>query len=143
MDRHDRIEERLAAVPLFADLSKKELRTIAHLATYLEEPAGSVLTAEGASGNEFIIVLEGEVEVRQGDTVVAERGPGDFFGEIALLDNRPRTATVIAKTPVQIEVIGRQEFSGMLAEVPELAGKLMATMAQRLADLESNSASSN
>lgn len=137
MDRHDRIEERLADVPLFADLSKKELRTIAQLATYLEEPAGSVLTAEGASGNEFIIVLDGEVEVRQGDTIVAERGPGDFFGEIALLDNRPRTATVIAKTPVQIEVIGRQEFSGMLAEVPELAGKLMATMAQRLADLES------
>jgi CRP-like cAMP-binding protein len=136
MDRHDRIEQRLAEVPLFAGLSKKELRTIAHLATYLEEPAGAVLTAEGASGNEFIIVLEGEVEVRQGDTVIANRGAGDYFGEIALLHHRPRTATVVAKTPVEIEVIGRQEFTGMLAEVPELAGKLMATMAERLADLE-------
>jgi len=139
MDRHDRIEQRLADVPLFAGLSKKELRTIAHLATYLEEPAGTILTAEGESGNEFIIVLDGEVDVRQGDTVIASRGAGDYFGEIALIDHRPRTATVVAKTPVAIEVIGRQEFTGMLAEVPELAGKIMATMAERLADLESNS----
>ena len=140
MDRHDRIEQRLAEVPLFAGLSKKELRTIAHLATYLEEPEGTVLTAEGESGNEFIIVLEGEVEVQQGGEVIATRGGGDYFGEIALIDHRPRTATIVAKTPVEIEVIGRQEFTGMLAEVPELAGKIMATMAQRLADLEDHSA---
>jgi CRP-like cAMP-binding protein len=141
MDRHDRIEQRLAEVPLFAGLSKKELRTIAHLATYLEEPEGTILTAEGESGNEFIIVLEGEVEVQQGGEVIASRGAGDYFGEIALLDHRPRTATIVAKTPVEIEVIGRQEFTGMLAEVPELASKIMATMAQRLADLDEHSAS--
>jgi CRP/FNR family cyclic AMP-dependent transcriptional regulator len=141
MDRHDRIEQRLAEVPLFAGLSKKELRTIAHLATYLEEPEGTILTAEGESGNEFIIVLDGEVEVRQGGEVIATRGAGDYFGEIALLDHRPRTATIIAKTPVEIEVIGRQEFTGMLAEVPELAGKIMATMAQRLADLDGHTKS--
>ena len=140
MDRHDRIEQRLAEVPLFAGLSKKELRTIAHLATYLEEPEGTILTAEGESGNEFIIVLEGQVEVQQGGEVIATRGGGDYFGEIALLDHRPRTATIVAKTPVEIEVIGRQEFTGMLAEVPDLAGKIMATMAQRLADLEDHSA---
>ena len=141
MDRQDRIEQRLAEVPLFAGLSKKELRTIAHLATYLEEPEGTVLTAEGESGNEFIIVLEGQVDVLQGGEVIATRGAGDYFGEIALMDHRPRTATIVAKTPVEIEVIGRQEFTGMLAEVPELAGKIMATMAQRLADLEGHSAS--
>ena len=140
MDRHDRIEQRLAEVPLFAGLSKKELRTIAHLATYLEEPAGAVLTSEGESGNEFIIVLEGAVEVQQGGEVIATRGAGDYFGEIALMDDRPRTATIVAKTAVEIEVIGRQEFTGMLAEVPELAGKIMATMAERLADLEGHSA---
>ena len=141
MDRHDRIEQRLAEVPLFAGLSKKELRTIAQLATYLEEPEGTILTAEGESGNEFIIVLGGEVEVQQGGEVIATRGSGDYFGEIALLDHRPRTATIIAKTPVEIEVIGRQEFTGMLAEVPELAGKIMATMAQRLADMENKASS--
>jgi CRP-like cAMP-binding protein len=139
MDRHERIEQRLKEVPLFAGLSSKELKEIAQLATYLEEPAGTALTAQGAPGNEFIIVLDGEVEVVKDGTVIAQRGPGDYFGEIALLDDRPRTATVVAKTPVAIEVISRREFNGMLAEVPELAGKLMTTMAQRLADLEQHS----
>ena len=72
MDRHDRIEQRLAEVPLFAGLSKKELRTIAHLATYLEEPEGTILTAEGESGNEFIIVLGG-----RGRSAAGRRGHRD------------------------------------------------------------------
>ena len=99
MDRHERIEDQLAKVPLFSGLSKKELRLISQLATYLEEPAGTVLTEEGKPGHEFIIVLDGEIEVRQGGKVVAERGAGAYVGEIALLDHRPRTATVVAKTP--------------------------------------------
>ena len=136
MDRHDQIDERLAAVPLFQGLSKKELRLISQLATYLESPAGTVLTQEGKSGHEFIIVLEGEIEIRQGDRVVAERGPGSYVGEIALLDHRPRTATVVAKTPVAIEVIGQREFAGLLAEVPELSQQLLAAVARRLADLD-------
>src|SRR6478752_10662324 len=90
MDRHDRVEQRLADVPLFAGLSKKELRTIAHLATYLEEPEGTVLTAEGESGNEFIIVLSGEVEVQQGGELIASRGACDYFGEVCLLNHQPR-----------------------------------------------------
>ena len=141
MDRHDRIEQRLAEVPLFAGLSKKELRTIAHLATYLEEPEGTVLTAEGESGNEFIIVLEGEVEVQQGGEVIATRGAGDYFGEIAL--HRP---------PAPHRHHRRQDpgrdrgdrppgvHAGCSPKCPELAGKIMATMAQRLADLEDHSA---
>ena len=76
MDRHERIEDQLAKVPLFSGLSKKELRLISQLATYLEEPAGTVLTEEGRPGHEFIIVLDGEIEVRQGGKVVAERGAG-------------------------------------------------------------------
>jgi CRP-like cAMP-binding protein len=140
MDRHDRIEQRLAEVPLFAGLSRRELTRIAGLATYLEEPAGTVLIARGATGKEFIIVLDGRVEVRRGDSVIAERGSGDFFGEIALLDDRPRTATVVAVTPVQIEVINRGEFKELLREVPEMAATLMTTMAQRLVDLEGDPA---
>ena len=136
MDRHERIEEQLAKVPLFSSLSKKELKLISQLATYLEEPTGTVLTEEGKPGHEFIIVLDGEIEVSQGGTVVAERGPGSYVGEIALLDRRPRTATVVAKTPVAIEVIGQREFAGLLAEVPELSQQLLATVARRLADLD-------
>ena len=136
MDRHERIEDQLAKVPLFSGLSKKELKLISQLATYLEEPAGTVLTEEGKPGHEFIIVLDGEIEVRQGGKVVAERGAGAYVGEIALLDHRPRTATVVAKTPVAIEVIGQREFAGLLAEVPELSQQLLATVARRLADLD-------
>jgi CRP-like cAMP-binding protein len=136
MDRHDRIDEQLAHVPLFESLSKQELRLVSQLATYLEEPAGAVLTKEGAAGHEFIIVLDGEVEIRKGDEVIATRGPGSYVGEIALIDHRPRTATVIAKTPVRLEVIGQREFAGLLAEVPELSQRLLATVARRLADLD-------
>jgi CRP-like cAMP-binding protein len=138
MDRHAYIDERLAQIPLFQGLSKKELRNLSSLATRLEEPAGKVLTKEGQQGYEFIIVLEGEVEVRQHGEVIAKRGAGDYFGEIALLDNRPRTATVVAVTPVVIEVIERREFLGLVAENPQISQVIMATMAQRLEQLDEN-----
>ena len=133
---HGKTEDWLQEVPLFKGLSKKQLRLISSLATRLDEPAGTVLTKEGGRGQEFIIVLAGEVEVRKDDRVVATRGPGSYIGEIALLDNRPRTATVVAKTPVTIEVIGRREFHGLLAESPQLSTEIMATVGQRLAELE-------
>jgi CRP/FNR family transcriptional regulator, cyclic AMP receptor protein len=136
MDRHAWIDEQLAAVPLFEGLSKKQLRRISSLMTRLDRPAGKVLTREGEQGSEFFIVLEGEVEVRQGDRVVATRGPGEYVGEIALLDRRPRTATVVATTPVSVEVLSRREFMSLLAQAPELSEQILATVAQRLADLE-------
>jgi CRP/FNR family transcriptional regulator, cyclic AMP receptor protein len=136
MDRHMWIDEKLAAVPLFEGLSKKQLRRISSLMTRIDRPAGQVLTTEGQQGYEFFIVLDGEVEVRQGDRVIATRRPGDYVGEIALLDRRPRTATVVATTPVSVEVLSRSEFVSLLAEVPELSEQVMATMAQRLVDLE-------
>ena len=139
MDRQARIEEQLAQVPLFSSLSKKEIRQISQLATPLEQPAGAVLVQEGKVGHEFIIVLEGEIEIRKGDQVIATRGPGSYIGEIALIDHRPRTATVVATTPVSIEVIGQREFAGLLEEVPELSQQLLATVARRLADLDNTS----
>jgi CRP/FNR family transcriptional regulator, cyclic AMP receptor protein len=138
MDRRVWIDEHLATVPLFEGLSKKQLRQISSLMTRLELPAGKVLTREGQQGYEFFIVLEGEVEVHQGDRVVATRGPGEYVGEIALFDNRPRTATVVATTPVSVEVLSRREFVSLLAQAPELSEQIMATMAQRLADLETH-----
>ena len=136
MDRHAWIDEQLAAVPLFEGLSKKQLRRISSLMTRLDRPAGTVLATEGQRGYEFFVVLEGEVEVRHGDRVIATRRAGDYVGEIALLDARPRTATVVTTTPVSVEVLSRGEFMSLLAEVPELSGQIMATMARRLADLE-------
>jgi CRP/FNR family cyclic AMP-dependent transcriptional regulator len=136
MDRHVRIDEHLAGVPLFEGLSKKQLRRISVLMTRVDLPAGKMLTREGQQGYEFVIVLEGEVEVRRGDRVVATRGPGEYVGEIALLDRRPRTATVVATTPVSVEVLSRREFMSLLNEAPELSEQIIATMARRLADLE-------
>ena len=136
MDRHAWIDEQLASVPLFQGLSKKQLRRISRLMTRIDRPAGQVLTTEGQPGYEFFIVLEGEVEVRQGDRVVATRRRGEYVGEIALLDKRPRTATVVGTTPVSVEVLSRREFMSLLTEAPELSEQILATMAQRLADLE-------
>jgi len=129
-------DELLAKVPLFKDLDKKHLEHVASLATRLDLPAGRELTREGALGHEFLVVLEGEVEVRHGDKVIATRGPGEFFGEIALLENRPRTATVVSKTPVAVEVIGQREFATLLEDEPEVAEKLKSAMAKRLEELK-------
>ena len=134
MDRHGWIYERLTAVPLFANLDKKHLKQISSLATQIEVKAGKDLTREGEHGSEFIIVLEGEAEVKVDGQVVATRGPGDYFGEIALLANRPRTATVTAKTPMRIEVIGRREFQTLLEDNPGIATELLAATADRLAE---------
>jgi CRP-like cAMP-binding protein len=136
MDRHAWIDEQLAAVPLFEGLSKKQLRRISSLMTRIDRPAGQVLTREGERGSEFFIVLEGELEVRQGDRVIATHQSGDYLGEIALVDKRPRTATVVARTPVSVEVLNRREFVSLLAEAPEFSEQIMATMARRLADDE-------
>ena len=138
MADRETVESLLAKVPLFQGCAKSQLERVSNLMTTLSEPAGRVLTTEGEPGREFIIVLEGEVEVRHGDRLLTTKGAGEFFGEIALLDNRPRTATVVAKTPVTIEVLNRAEFGSLLAEFPDLAAQIMATMAQRLEELEAD-----
>ncbi len=126
----------LAEVPLFQGLSKKQLEQISSLMTRIREGAGTVLAKEGEPGYEFIIVLSGTIEVRRGTTVVATLGAGSYLGEIALLGGRPRTATVVATTDVEIEVLDRREFMSLLADVPELALPIMETMAERLEELE-------
>ena len=138
MDRFQVLEERLAQVPLFANLPPAQRLVIAELATHLEAPAGQELTREGEEGREFIILLDGEVEVRRGGQLIATLGPGSHFGEIALIAHAPRTATVTAKTPVTAEAIGRSGFALALAEVPGLSEELLAAMAERLADLETH-----
>ena len=134
MDRHGFVDERLAKVPLFAGLDKKHLQQVSGLVTQIDVKEGKDLTREGEHGNEFIIVLEGEAEVKVGGNVVATRGPGDYFGEIALIANRPRTATVTAKTAMKIEVIGRREFQTMLHDNPGIATELLGIAADRLSE---------
>jgi CRP/FNR family cyclic AMP-dependent transcriptional regulator len=131
------IDEQLAAVPLFEGLSKKQLSQISSLMTPLNIAAGRVLAHQGEIGREFMILLEGEIEVACDGKVIAVRGAGDYVGEIALLDERPRTATLTARTDIVVEVLNRAEFSSLLAEAPELSRQIRATMARRLAELDS------
>ena len=139
MARQESTDERLARIPLFEGLSKKQLSQVSRLMTPLDLKAGKVLARQGEIGREFLILLEGHVEVARDGKVIAVRGPGDFIGEIALLDNRPRTATVTARTDVVVEVLNRGEFASLLAEAPELSAQVMATMARRLAAIDRES----
>ena len=136
MHRHDVLDEHLAQVPLFVGLSKKQLRLVSQLATATAEPAGTVLIEQGQVGHEFIVVVQGQIEVSQGGRVVGEHGPGSWVGEIALLEQRPRNATVTAKTAVKLEVIKQREFAGLLEEMPDLAHRIRAVAADRLANAE-------
>jgi len=137
MARQGSIDEQLAAVPLFEGLSKKQLSQISSLMTPLDIAAGRVLAHQGDIGREFMILLEGEIEVARDGKVIAVRGAGDYVGEIALLDERPRTATLTARTDIVVEVLNRAEFSSLLAEEPELSRQIRATMARRLVELDS------
>jgi CRP/FNR family transcriptional regulator, cyclic AMP receptor protein len=139
MARKGSIDQQLAAVPLFEGLSKKQLSQISSLMTPLNIAAGRVLAHQGEIGREFMILLQGEIEVARDGKVIAVRGTGDYVGEIALLDERARTATLTARTDIVVEVLNRAEFSSLLAEAPELSSQIGATMARRLAELDSES----
>ena len=117
---------------LFSSLSKKELGTIARRADEVRVPAGKVLTAEGKPGHEFFLIIEGQANVERGGRVIATLTPGQYFGELSLLDRGPRSATVVAATEMNLLVLGQREFSGVLDEVPGLAHKLLAAMAAKL-----------
>jgi CRP/FNR family cyclic AMP-dependent transcriptional regulator len=132
MRRRVSLKEQLGKVPLFENLSEPDLAHVARLAVRVREPKGEMLTKEGEPGHEFLIVLEGEVEIRHGDQVIRTLGPGAYLGEVALLDDRSRrTATVVAQTPVAIAFIGRQEFNRLLSDLPELAQQIRDTMVRR------------
>ena len=98
----------------------------------MKEPTGAVLTKEGMSGREFFIVLDGWIEVYHDGRIIADYGPGYVFGEIALIDDRPRTATVVAKTQVTVDVIAQREFWALLDQVPKLSKKLLQVVARRV-----------
>ena len=127
-------DEVLAGVPLFAGLSKKDLRAVGRLASRVSIPKGSTLVQQGHAGREFLVVLDGTVEVHIDGDVVATCGAGQFFGEIALLEHGARTATVVATTDVVVDVINKSEFATLLADHPQIGDALRAAMAERLAE---------
>ena len=134
--RKDQYLEHLAKVPLFSACSKKELQTIARASDDVEVPSGKVLVEEGKPGHEFFLIIDGNASVKRGKREIAKLGPGQYFGELALLDRGPRSASVIAKDDMEVLVLGQREFAGVIDEVPTLAHKLLQSMAQRLRDAD-------
>jgi voltage-gated potassium channel len=123
---------RVAAIPLFADLGASERELAARWADEVEVAPGRQLVAQGDSAYEFFVITEGTAEVVRDGTTVAELGPGDFFGEIALLETERRNATVTAITPMRVIVMTRDRFQQLMRSSPELAGKLAAAVRARL-----------
>lgn len=124
----------LKGVPLFAHCSKTELKRIARIADEIDLRNGQVLTREGESGREFLVLIEGTADVRRRGRKVNEMGPGDFFGEIALVSDRPRTATVTATSPVRALVVTDRAFRTLMREMPSIQEKVLAAVVARLPD---------
>jgi CRP/FNR family transcriptional regulator, cyclic AMP receptor protein len=129
--------DHLAAVPLFAACSRKELQHVAKASDEIKLAEGAVLCQQGDVGREAFVIIEGTAAVKRGGRKVATLGPGTCVGELALLDHGPRTATVVADSPMTALVIGVREFSALVEDVPSMARKLLQSLAGRIRDLDS------
>jgi CRP/FNR family transcriptional regulator, cyclic AMP receptor protein len=129
---HDTKADALGRCPFFAGLSRGELLELAKVTEDMEVGEGKVLTREGQSGSEFFVIVDGEVGVTKDGSEVRTLGPGDFFGEIALLEDTPRTATVTAKTPLRFFVLTRQAFRSLLAHQPQIENKVTTALEERV-----------
>jgi CRP/FNR family cyclic AMP-dependent transcriptional regulator len=127
----------LGRCSFFKDLSRGELRELAKVTEDMEVDEGRALTREGASGSEFFVIIDGEAAVTKEGADVRTLGPGDFFGEISLLEDRPRTATVTAKSPLRFFVLTRQNFRALLNKQPQLDEKVTSALEDRLRATES------
>jgi CRP-like cAMP-binding protein len=130
----------LGRAPLFEHLSKKELQELATVADDMEVEAGRVLVREGDTGREFFVLMDGEVSVERGGKDLGNLGAGDFIGEIAILEEIPRTATVTAASHLRFFVLTAQAFRSVVESYPDVGAKVMRALARRLYDLASEKA---
>lgn len=130
--RKDAKTKLLESVPLFAGCSKKELGEIALIADELDLKEGRTLITEGERGREFFVLVQGTATVTRRGRKVRELGPGSFFGEIALVSDVPRTATVAAASPVRVLVVTDRAFERLMQRVPSIAIKVLGALAERV-----------
>lgn len=123
--------ERLRQLPLFTDLPRKQLVRVATWADEVDLQAGKHLIEQGAFPHEFFLITEGTAEVIHDGKHLGDLGPGDFFGEIALLEHHRRTASVVTTTPVRVVVMFAREFDAMDRELPEVAERIRQEMVKR------------
>jgi CRP/FNR family transcriptional regulator, cyclic AMP receptor protein len=122
----------LKRVPLFSGCSKAELGALARSADELDLREGKELTHEGRPAREFFVLVDGTVSVERKGRKIDDLGPGDWFGEIALLTKTPRTATVTATSPLLVLVITDRGFQRVVEEMPSVALKVLAKVGERL-----------
>jgi CRP/FNR family transcriptional regulator len=126
----------LGDIWLFSACSASQLRTIRRQVEEITVPAGRVLCEEGTVGREFFFVVDGTAAVRRGGRKIATIGPGGYFGELSLLDRKPRSATVESETDMTLLVLDQRRFNGLLDAMPALAHKLLVAMSQRIRDAD-------
>ena len=128
--------EALTHIELFSELTNRELKKVASFMTPITVKPGRDLTVQGKPGREFMIIADGTATVRRDGRVIASLGPGDFFGELAVIAGVPRTATVTADTQMTVEALNRREFSSLLDGSPKLAKKILVGAVKRLHQIE-------
>jgi CRP-like cAMP-binding protein len=137
----DKKIDQLGKVKMFASLNKKELGLVARASDVINVPAGTDIVKEGEIGHEFYLIAKGSAVVKRKGRKVVTLSSGSYFGEMALLDRGPRTATVTAEEPTELIVLGQREFMAVLDQVPALAHKLLVSMAGRLREADSKAVS--
>jgi CRP/FNR family transcriptional regulator, cyclic AMP receptor protein len=128
----------LTAVPLFRACSRKELQELAKHAEQQLVAGGTIVVAEGGKGQEFFVIASGKAKVSRNGRTVANLGPGDHFGELSLLADQPRNATVTAVTDLELIVLHRRAFLAAVASVETLTMKLLRSLANRVLELDRN-----
>jgi CRP-like cAMP-binding protein len=125
----------LASVPLLAGLGQKDLEEVGQLADEIDVQAGKVLATEGHMGEEFFVILDGTVAISKDGAKIRDMSAGQFFGELALLGNVPRSATATATTPAKLLVVGHREFKALMSDQPAVRDRVMSGIAKWIANL--------
>ena len=131
-----RVPDILAQVPLFSGLSKRHLRGLAGLAGQDQVDQGTALAEEGKPGDTFYVILSGQAKVVRRGRTIAHLMPGDWFGEISLIDGGPRTASVVTETPAEVMTLSRKPFESMIQRESTIVLKMLEELARRLRNAE-------
>jgi CRP-like cAMP-binding protein len=126
----------LRSVPLFAGCQSKVLEEVSRLADEVDVGDGYVLIRQGTLGQQFVLIVDGRVRIERDGAAIATLGPGDFLGEIALIDNGPTTATATTEGPARLLVMGHQQFNTLLDTSPALRFAITSALARRIRHLE-------
>jgi CRP/FNR family cyclic AMP-dependent transcriptional regulator len=126
----------LQRVPLFSGFDEGDLRRVADMSRIVEAPAGTVITQIGEPGDSFFVIIDGTVAVRTPVGAGSQLHPGDFFGEMSLLDGEPRSATIVATTEIRLLIVERTQFWRLLEETPDLIRRILTILSRRVRRLE-------